>query len=353
MNRWTTLTLAAALLLAGCQSPGKADHAAPASDDFKPLTAQDDADAIDFNKLIRPQDHILFLGDELTQQMYFTRMVAAAVLPMRAKDNLRFYNGGYEGATAASGLQRFEKAVELSSPTVVFVCLGANDAPRIVSGELDRRTYRDNLTALVQQLKSTAGVREIVLLSAPALQQAIGVADGADTPLGLEPGSENAVLYDLSLDAETVARQTKVNFVDIFEHTLAVYRAQDAVGGEPLTVNGRMPTDVGHVVIASIVLRGIGVDEGQLEKAAWSPLTPRKMGRVRQALAVRMSMPSMQDAEKSRAVFMALQQFDEAFFRAWRIAGRSPSTPSVEAAISASEHAWDGVRTSVRAYSRP
>lgn len=348
-----TLVLLLALLIVGCQTPGKVPQNGQISEDIALLTETPSDSLIRFDKLMVPGDRILFLGDELTQQMYYTRMVAAAILPLRPEDNLRFFNGGYEGATAAMGIQRFDTAIELSRPSVVFVCLGANEARAIYAGQLDRTTYRRNLTSFVQQLQATSGIREIIILSAPAIQLGMGGENSASAPLHLEPGTENEILYNLSSEAEAVAREQGVNFVDLFEHTLAVYRAQMALGGESLTVNGRMPTDVGHVVIASIVLRGIGLTDTQVARTYWSPVTPRKMGRVRQALALRVARPSVEQADKSRAVFMSLQPYDEAFFRAWRIAGRSPSTPSVENAMDAAEHAWESVRAKVEAYREP
>ena len=99
-------------------------------------------------RLIQPDDRVLFVGDEITQQMFYGRAVASAVLAVTPEADMRFFNGGRDGATAASAAEWIGPLMELCNPTVVFMCFGLNDGKLRDTGEPVSKTFHKNLTAL-------------------------------------------------------------------------------------------------------------------------------------------------------------------------------------------------------------
>ncbi len=299
---------------------------------------------IEWRKMIKPDDRILFLGDEITQQGFYTRAVADAFLTLMPKGDLRVFNGGKDGATTASALKDVEELLAMTKPTVVFIQLGLNDAmPK--EGQADTspasvaQDFHKNLTALVERLQQSSDLREIIILGPAAVQSGMDV--------NLDSLNFNDRLAKISDAGLAVAAERKVSFIDLFPHTHYVFEKVDKNLQDPLTLRGRVPSEEAHIIIASIILKGLGVTEKELEPLGWSPLPSRKMGRIRTALALRLEPPSVEAGRLSNEVYEALRAHDEAFFKAWRLAGKSPSTPSREMAMTAAVGAWSRVRKHV------
>jgi hypothetical protein len=122
-----------------------------------------------------------------------------------------------------------------------------------------------------------------------------------------------------------------------------VYLAQLEVGGEPLTLGGRLPTEEAHVVIASVILMAVGVEAEPLDAVGWSPLLPLEMRRIRGALALKLTPPDLEQAQASRALYESIRAFDELFFRAWRLAGKRAAGPSQGRLVAEAEDTWSQV----------
>lgn len=151
-------------------------------------------------------------------------------------------------------------------------------------------------------------------------------------------GEVNHILMVMSRVARQVASSRGARYVDLFEHMSAVYLAQSTIGGEPLTIGGRLPNEQAHMVIASLVLRDIGTTSAQLKQIAWSPLLPAKMRRVRQVLAIPSGPPRAKGVRQSHELYVAIERFDELFSRMWRLPRRRTSKLVIEA-----EQAWQQV----------
>ena len=96
--------------------------------------------ATQLSSILKPNDRIVFVGDDVTQDMFYTRAIATALLPIMPDANLRLYNAGKEGATAATFMEpafkgkpatAWEDLADLCKPTVVFVCLASSTARAI------------------------------------------------------------------------------------------------------------------------------------------------------------------------------------------------------------------------------
>lgn len=293
-------------------------------------------------------DRVLFVGDEMTQQMFYTRAVAAAVLPLYPDMDLRFFNGGREGATAAECLEWTDELLGMVRPSVVFICFGLNEAQAPADPGEMIASFASSLGNLIDRAGKQASVRQVVVIGPPPIQS------------GLSPqpsrGSANHHLLMMSSLASSVAATRNALYIDLYEHLAAVYLGQIQVGGDPLTIGGLLPTEMAHTIIASLVLRGVGLSGSDLERIGWSPLLPAKMRAIRQVLATPGTAAEASQGQASRELYIALGEFDTLFFRMWRLPTRRRGQGSAEEAFSesggAAEQAWQQVQRMVRSYPR-
>lgn len=300
--------------------------------------------AMKFDNVIQKNDRILFIGDEVTQQMHYTRAVAAALISLRPDDNLRFFNGGYDGATPATALKWCDDLLDLCKPTVVFISLGLNELATPGTDEERAARFEQSLTQLVERIQKSPTVKRVIVMSsAPVLRP-------DDSEKNFSP--ENTTLLALSRAAERVAIARKAAFIDLIEFPRDVFVKSTLVQGPPLVMNNRLPSDIGHVVIASVILRGIGVTPEMLDPKGWAPLPPRSMHRVRQALAIKLKPVSLEYNDISQNLYQSFTKFDERFFHLWRLCKPNPQTPHRDRAVIGpqAEEAWADVRAATQYY---
>jgi len=317
--RWMLVACLLTMLMVtlGCETTPKRGDASGSTGGSTNATGDDtgatEPRPLDFDTVIREDDRILFVGDDITQQMFYTRATASALMAVRPRHKLWFFNGGRNGATAAEGGQWVDELMVLARPTVVFICLGFNDGrEQPVTDDL-KAAYRDGLSDVVRRAKGYAHVRRVIVLGPPATHH--GVADERDI-LG-----DNVRLQALSDVAFEVARDNGADYIDLFDTMHSVYVAASRLAGAPVISASQLPTEQGHIVLASAILWGIGVTPRMIDPVGWSPLIPRKMGHVRGALAVaRKPVLDLNQAQASRDLYEAMRRFDETFFRIWRLA---------------------------------
>ena len=302
-------------------------------------------------EVIQRGDRVLFIGDELTQQMLYTRALACALMGMLPDYNLQFFNGGKDGATAASTSMWVEDLLQLVQPTVAFICLGLNDAASGATDVASTNNYRRDLGALIDKIKPH--VRQAIVISAPPIDAG---------HLDLESDKvANAGLWAMAEAAKSVAIDRSAGFVDVFVPMRRIYMliarhnavATPRCQSPRLTINGRLPTQPGHVVLASVMLYGMGVTSKQLDPVGWSPLPPDQMRQIRGALGLQLSAPSLAAAQHSRNLYESMTSFDQQFFNLWRLAPLSHSGPSRQALMAKCESAWTAVRRQAARYRRP
>ena len=285
-------------------------------------------------QIIHANDRVLFVGDDMTQQMFYTRAVATAFMSLWPDGRMRFYNGGRDAATVSTAASDLPDLLELTQPTLVLVCLGLNDARTTTShdsqSQIDR--YRIGLMNLVEAIKAYPSVTQVVLVGPPAGQV------GLNAPL--DATGYNQRLEQLSIITAEIAKLHNTSYIDLYRHTKNIYQAANQIGGNPLTHAGWLPTEDTHVVIASLILRGLGVTGKHLERIGWSPLRPVDMRRIRQVLALDIPSPPLGVAHLSRDLYESLRSCDERFFRYWRLAHRRTDPISRSAQLASIEDAW-------------
>ncbi len=342
MNGQRFLIIALTVLLTGCQSqpgspaPAPTKVAAP----IEPVKLQPiQVRALKFDDVIRAGDRVVFVGDDLTQQMYYTRGIASALLAMRPGDGLRFFNGGWDGATAGAAGEWVEDLLSACKPTVVFLCFGLNDGKMLPPDDKVIGEYEENLRNLIDKCKAYPGVRTIVVMSAPAVQNGPGPDQNS--------GGYNQTLRRMAYSAQSVAGVKGVFFIDTFDPMRVLYAEASRVRGDGLA-SGRLPSEDGAIVLASTILWAIGVTKEELEPVGWAPLKPRNMGRVRPALGIELKEPEYRDAFHSRETYEKLREFDAAFFQAWRLSKQNPRSRPRDELMKKADASWFEVETFVR-----
>lgn len=172
---------------------------------------------------------MLFVGDELTQQMFFTIAFAAAVTAVKPDANLRFFNSGNEGSTAGHALDWIGALIDLAPPTVVFVCFGLNESEAETSDPVQH--YKQPMSGLAGRLRAFEQVRSIVLLTPPPINPSGSTST--------QPTVHNEALHQLAKATYGLATVEQVGFVNLFDHLRAVYLEAKRVGSPPLTLGGR------------------------------------------------------------------------------------------------------------------
>jgi lysophospholipase L1-like esterase len=330
----------ALLWLAGCAAGQPAAPARPAA-----ATAPAATQAVHYTDAIKPNDRVLFLGDEMTQSMFYSRAIATALLALMPDAGLRFYNGGMEGATAGSAAGWVDGLLQMTSPTVVFLCFGLNDGFGQAPTEALAARYQKNLGALIARVQAHPGVRLVLVLGPPAIQPSLQVM-----PLSrLGRDASNPAFQLLSRAACAEAARRHAASCDLFAATDGV-NTEAGQAGVPLSLGGNLPNEIGHMVLAGAILSGLGVSGAELDQVGWPPLLPRKIGPIRPALAPGLRPTADPDrTQRSIELYDALRAFDETFFRAWRLGGKSPSLPTRESLLAAAEQVWGRVRLQARA----
>lgn len=301
------------------------------------------ADEGRLTRVIRPLDRILFVGDDLTQQMFYTQATGSALMALLPRYQLRIFNGGRNQATTTDAAEWLPGLLELTQPTVVFLQFGFRDFRRHETLDENRASFEEGLRNLIRIARQQSGVRQIIVLT--PVPVATPLVEDAP-PVGM-----NQTLAWLSQSSREVAEQEKVGWINLFDHTRAAWIAANASGGTPLTLGGELPTESGHIVLASIILNGLGVTGPMLERIGWSPLIPTEMARIRPVLAIRANPPTVRQASRSRDLYRQMLRHDEVFFRLWRLEHRNgrPADDRLKRML-ASDEAWGPVAALALAY---
>ncbi|MCC6682317.1 MAG: hypothetical protein IT445_15555 [Phycisphaeraceae bacterium] len=254
---------------------------------------------------LRHGENVLFLGDDLTQQMFFSQAAATCLMSLDPTGDQRFFNGGKDGAMAGDAVEWCRPLMQRTQPSVVVICFGLNDAQlhEAEQYELDL----SNLIAAVRQYPSVQASSipgGVIVMSPPALPKA-------------EVGPKLRQFTDV---AQRVAQTERALFVDIQRPMRQVYDQADKELLKQLTLGDRLPGELMHMVIASHVLQAMGVSTEQVQRVGWSPLAPGRMGLIRPHLAwADTAAADPELAGSSRRLYLSLARCDELFFRIWRL----------------------------------
>lgn len=205
--------------------------------------------------VLRPGDRVAIIGDSITEQKSYSRMIEVYLLASSGVTDLDVAQFGWSGERAAGWVQRGGQAVAWFKPTVATTCYGMNDGSyRSFTDEIGK-TYRDNLGKAADQLMA-GGVRALVLASPGAVDTTTW-----RNPIGAAVYNQN--LERLAGIAQEVAAAKGARFADIHHPMVAAMaEAKAALGGayHVAGTDGVHPDQNGHLIMAGAILAALGCD---------------------------------------------------------------------------------------------
>jgi lysophospholipase L1-like esterase len=200
--------------------------------------------AADFTPL-KDGDRVVFFGDSITAQRHYTTYLEQYVRCRYPDLQVRFFNAGWNGDTAAGALARMGRDVLPLKPTVVTIFFGMNDGGYIPPDDAVRANYRDSMDKLVTALQA-ANIRVIVF--------GPGCVD-EDRQARLKHAQYNKTLAGLSEAAKEVAAKHGCLFIDIHNPMLQFQTEQKKKNPDfTMSIDGIHPTDAGHVAMSRWML---------------------------------------------------------------------------------------------------
>lgn len=224
---------------------------------------------------IREGDHVVFLGDSITEQRLYTTYVEVYVLTRFPKWNLTFRNAGWGGDTAwlrqrahpdeqalfAADPTNQQRMIEASvgaglgrdvlplNPTVVTIDFGMNDHAYQAFREDIFRAYIRAQGESVKVLQAH-GARVALLTPQPIEER------GSDP----EKDVRNQSLRKFSDGLKELAATQGVWYVDQFDPYMAILRDARATNAAAVIGGGDAvhPGPVGHTLMAWAILKGLG-----------------------------------------------------------------------------------------------
>ena len=201
---------------------------------------------------LRDGDTVVFLGDSITAERTYGKVVENYTLLRFPDRKVRFINAGRGGDTAAGGLKRLDRDVLDVGATVLIVAYGINDIGWGTKADPEhRQLYLDSIRGIVERAKAR-GVR-------------VYIGSAAITNEDHDRG-DTEYLQRMCDDGMAIARDLGEHAIDIQRSMRVVHRkvraARDQVKNEKdkpslHTADGIHLNEMGQVAMAFAVLKGL------------------------------------------------------------------------------------------------
>jgi lysophospholipase L1-like esterase len=210
---------------------------------------------------IKSGDRVAFLGDSITQQGQgspggYVQLVGSGLAANGIK--IEIIGAGISGHKSNQMLERLERDVLSKKPQWMTLSCGVNDVWHGARG-VPLEDYKKNITAIIDQAQA-AGVKVVVLTSTM-------IKENQETP-------ENQKLVAYNDFLRAVAAEKKCLLADLnADMQAAIAEAAKArpAKGNYLTSDGVHMAAAGNLMMATGVLKGLGLNTAELAKAkeAW------------------------------------------------------------------------------------
>ena len=225
---------------------------------------------------VKSGEKIAFLGDSITQGGWdnpagYVRLVIAGLVANGVQAEP--VPAGVSGHKSNDMLARLERDVIAKQPQWMTLSCGVNDvwhgqrgvplddAAAAVEGAYDekvaeRGTYKKNIAEIVE--KAQAAKIQVVLLTATVIQENLD-------------GPENGKLAPFNAYLRELAKEKKLRLADLNAMFQERIKAENKPGQKVLTGDGVHMNTEGDKLMATGVLKALGVDAAQMKKAqdAW------------------------------------------------------------------------------------
>jgi lysophospholipase L1-like esterase len=214
--------------------------------------------------ILKKGDFVVMMGDSITAQSLYTRMIEDYLVACRPDLDLRCMHLGFSGDVSWGMASRIDVIYQRIKPTVATFCYGMNDGRYRELNQDLRTLYFDGMTANVAKSKAIGAT---VVVGSPGAVDSFFFNKVKPFPDSSNAEVYNAALGELAGIARKVAAKEGQVFADVHTPLLAVMAAAKRDHGQEFPVcgdpGGVHPGPNGHVVMAYVFLRAMGLD-GQI-----------------------------------------------------------------------------------------
>ena len=203
-----------------------------------------------------PDARVAIIGDSITEQKLYSRFIETYLLTCTGRKDIRCFQLGWGGETAAAFSQRLENDLGVFQPTVATTCYGMNDGRYVPYADAIGNDYEKWMRLVLTKLKA-AGVKSIVAGTPGAVDTKYFVRAGAT------PDQYNESLRRLGEMDRKLAAELGTGFADVHSEMIQAMNAAKAKLGADYDVCGRdgvHPGSNGHLLMAAAFLKGLGLD---------------------------------------------------------------------------------------------
>lgn len=199
---------------------------------------------------------VAIIGDSITEQKLYSKYIETYLLACTGRKDIRCFQFGWSGETAAGFKARLENDLSVFNPTVATTCYGMNDGRYVPYAEAIGKDCEANMRAVVTGLQRI-GVKSIV----------VGTPGAVDTKFFVKAGASadqyNDSLARLGGLGHKLAAEFHTGFADVHREMTDAMTKGKAVLGADYDVCGRdgvHPGPNGQLLMAAAFLKGLGLD---------------------------------------------------------------------------------------------
>lgn len=206
------------------------------------------------NLVLKKNDLVAIVGDSITEQKLYSKLIEAYLLAVRPDLELRTIQLGWGGERAPAFANRMKNDLLSFHPNVVTLCYGMNDGCYGPYNDSIGKIYEVNMRKIIETLKNTG------------IQVIVGTPGVVDTKTWRNPqlaNVYNATLGKLSEIDKKIAEDYSERFADLHSLMLEVMKNAKAAYSEDYHVAGKdgvHPFINGHLVMAYAFLKAMGFD---------------------------------------------------------------------------------------------
>ena len=201
-------------------------------------------------------DTVVFYGDSITEQRYFTQWVEDYTVTRFPHMQVQFYNAGVGGDRVTGGSggpidERLARDVFPLKPSVVVIMLGMNDGSYTHLSPKIESDYRQGYEHILDSIRKNLPAARITLLGPSPY-------DEVTRPLMFPAGYNSTLTHFAEIDRQ-LAQKYNATFVDLNAPFVAALKRGKAIN--PLAVQLFLPDRVhpepmGHWIMAEALLKG-------------------------------------------------------------------------------------------------
>jgi lysophospholipase L1-like esterase len=214
---------------------------------------------------LKEGSQIVAIGDSITQGGGYLRDIDAVLAQQYPDLKLpKVINKGISGQKAEDLVKRFDKDVVQLKPAVVTISIGINDVWHRLNKPHDPQVlakYKENVAKMVDQAQA-AGIK-VILLTPTVIQE--------------NPETEGNKRLAAYVEAEKqIAAEKKCQLVDLHGMFLTALKQKPKDKEKWLTGDGVHMAPLGDGIMATGVLRALGMPDAKIEASDPQPKAKKK-----------------------------------------------------------------------------